>query len=115
MDADEIRLAECIFKAHIFDPLFVGCEGMVMAEVHDLLNGGSKFLVLTASLVAENVHVKADAFFDHRLADTAHSDNGDGFAGHLIAKERQRGMPRVPLVFTGHALLAKGVAPMPPA
>src|SRR6185437_7416349 len=103
MEADEIGLAKSVFKTYVFDPLLVCCEAVVMAEIHDLLDRGRKILVFASGLITDNVHVKADAFFDHRLTDSAYADNSDGFPGYFIAKERQRRMPRVPQVFANHA------------
>ena len=55
--------------------------------------------ILIRRVVAKDVHVESGTFLDHRQADAARADDGDGFARDLVAKERQERMPRRPLLF----------------
>src|SRR5262249_6888899 len=52
----------------------------------------------------KNVHVESGTFFDHRQANAARANDGDGFARDLIAKEWQERMPRRPLLFAHESL-----------
>src|SRR5208283_1509183 len=71
---------------------------------HLLLYVSDKFFVRPQSFVAQDVHVEADALLDHRLPNSTGTENADGFAGHLVAKKWQVGMPISPLVFA-HQML----------
>ena len=73
---------------------------MLEAHVLDLLDGLDELGVLKHRVIAKNVHVEAGALLDDGLPDASGADDGHGLARHLIAQERQVGMPVVPAVLT---------------
>ncbi len=71
---------------------------MLVAQVVDLLDGLNELGVLEHRVVAQDVHVEANALLDERLANASGADHRDGLACHLVAHERQVGMPVIPAV-----------------
>ena len=104
MNADEIRLAEGIVNADVFDPGFFFLNTARVPQVHQFLNGFHVVVVLIRGIVAEHVHVKAGALLDHGEADAPGADDGNGLAGDFIAEEGKIRMPEAPLVFAGQML-----------
>src|SRR5205823_12520195 len=61
-------------------------------------------IVLIRRIIEQHVHFETRAFLDHRQADASGSDNGDGPASDLVAKEWQERVPRRPLLLPHQAL-----------
>ena len=93
MNGDVISAAQRLLEFHIFDPGLLLLNPERVAQVHHVLDGGDKLVVVVRRIVAKNVHVESGAFLDHRQTNTACADDGDGLAGDLVAEERQEWMP----------------------
>src|SRR3954464_3221914 len=61
-------------------------------------------MVLIGRVVAQHIHVKADALLDQRQSDTSGADNRDGLACNLVAEERKIRMLGTPFILTDQML-----------
>src|SRR5437762_1421255 len=104
MNRDIIGVVQCFLELHVFDPGLLVLNAARVAQVHQILNGGDELLVLIRRVVAKHIHVEPRTFLNHRQADAAGADDGDGFARNFIAEERQERMPRRPFLFAHEAV-----------
>src|SRR5260370_17348779 len=70
-----------------------------VAQIHELLDGRDKLLILIDRVVTEDVHVESGALVDHRFADSAGADDGNGLPRNLITQKGQEWVPESPPIF----------------
>src|SRR5215469_9708559 len=104
MHADEIGIAQGLFKSHVLDRGLLFRESARMPQIENFLDALHKRVILIGRVIAEYVHVETNAFLDKREADAPGADHGDRFPGNFVAEKRQIGMPESPLVFAGQML-----------
>ncbi len=88
------------------DLCLLALNAMLLAKVHEALNGVDVLVILVRGIVAADVHVEGGTFLDHRQADASGTDHGDRLAGDFVAQERQIGMPESPLLVADEAFTA---------
>src|SRR5260370_5930255 len=76
-----------------------------VAQIHELLDGRDKLLILIDRVVTQDVHVESGVLADHRFADSAGADDGTGLPRNLITQKGQEWVPESPPIFA-HQLFA---------
>ena len=83
---------------------------MLVAKIHGLLDGPHIIVILVCRVVAQNVHVEAGTFLDHRQADAASADDCDRLAGDLVSEKRKIRVPGPPFLLAHQFLAAPHLA-----
>src|ERR1041384_2263326 len=104
MNRNVIGTAQRLLELHIFDPGLFVLNAARVAQIHQFLDGGDELFVLIRRVVAENVYVEPRTFFNHRQTNASGADDGDGFSSDFVTEERQKRVPRRPLLFAHEAL-----------
>src|SRR6516165_8241344 len=99
MHADVVSLLQRFFQRHVLNSRLILLQRALMAKIHELLDCLYELLILVCRVIAQDVHVEARAFFDHRLADATCPYDRDVLASDLISKKGQKRVPGSPAFF----------------
>src|SRR5205823_9705043 len=92
MDAHVVGLRQAFFEAGIADAGLLALQSALVGKIHELLDLFYKVVGLINRIVAEHVHGKAARLVHQGLADASGANDGQDFAGDLVAQEWQEWM-----------------------